>query len=89
MLLFAEASAAEYRYISNDTLPTSVPRRTVAYAVSVSKDGNFFDGAAVLGWSIIQAHRESNYDVALVAIVHKNAVVAKRKFEWLNIIGIF
>ena len=87
MLLFAEASAAEYRYISNDTLPTSVPRRTVAYAVSVSKDGNFFDGAAVLGWSIIQAHRESNYDVALVAIVHKNAVVAKRKFEWLTAHG--
>ena len=47
-------------------------KKTIAYAISVTGDSpgwNGIDGAAVLGHSCIRAHRNSTYDVALVAFV--------------------
>ncbi|KAJ8602385.1 hypothetical protein CTAYLR_004246 [Chrysophaeum taylorii] len=46
-------------------------RPTVAYAVSVTKDGSYMDGAAVLAHSAVRVHRfgKSRYDVDLVAFV--------------------
>ena len=45
--------------------------KTVAYAISVTKDGSYMDGAAVLAHSAIRVHRGSlsAYGVALVAFV--------------------
>ena len=44
---------------------------TIAYAVSVTKDGSYIDGAAVLAHSVIRVHREgqSHFGVDLVAFV--------------------
>ena len=53
--------------------------KTIAYCVTVSKDGNFMDGAAVLGWSVMRAHRFSEYDFQLVAIVHPSVTKARAK----------
>jgi hypothetical protein len=47
-------------------------RKRIAFAISITKDGSFQDGAAVLAYSIIkeaQRHKEDT-DVSLVAFVH-------------------
>ena len=46
-------------------------RKTIAYAVSVTADGSYVDGAAVLAQSCIRVHRggASRYGVDLVAFV--------------------
>lgn len=35
------------------------PKKLLGFAVTVSKDGPFVDGAAVLAWSILLAHMHS------------------------------
>jgi len=47
------------------------PGSIIAYAVSVTKDGSYIDGAAVLAHSAIRVHRggQSRYGVDLVAFV--------------------
>ena len=45
-------------------------RRTIAWAVTVSKDGNFVDGAAVLMRAVQRASENSEYDMVFVAICH-------------------
>ena len=52
-------------------------RRRVAYAITITKDGNFQDGAAVLAYSILkhsqpkQQHSiADSYDISFVAFVH-------------------
>ena len=51
--------------------PKEKKELTVAYAISVTKDGSYIDGAAVLAHSAIRVHRgpTSRYGVALVAFV--------------------
>ncbi len=62
-------------------------RRKVAYAITVTKDGPFLDGALVLGYSIKKVHSEKNsdFDADLVAFVLPEIVIAKEmltKFGW-------
>jgi len=45
-------------------------RGTVAYAITVTKDGRYIDGAAVLGEAVGHVHKQSRWNYALVAIVH-------------------
>jgi hypothetical protein len=44
----------------------------IAFAITITKDGNFQDGAAVLAYSIYKAFRphRSSYKISLVAFVH-------------------
>ena len=63
-------------------------KKKIAYAVTVSKDGPFIDGAAVLGWSIVHAHEHSAYEPELVAIVHPGATSAPGQFAWLSSRGL-
>ena len=50
---------------------TSPPRRRrIAYVISMTKDGPFQDGAAVLAYSIVKISLRKDYDVSLVAFVH-------------------
>ena len=55
---------------------TGSKRPVVAYAVTVTKDSKYVDGAAVLGHAISLAHRKSNFDFALVALVHPEVTSA-------------
>ena len=63
------------------TLPTSLQnnpkRRRIAYAITITRDGFFQDGAAVLAYSIIKHSRKGDYDVSLVAFVHPSVVTSR------------
>ena len=52
-------------------------RPRVAFAISITKDGNFQDGAAVLAYSIAAITRGKPYDSSLIAFVHPSAKQAQ------------
>ena len=56
------------------------PKLTIGYAVTMTKSstGAYLDGAAVLGHSIYKAHQKSQFNYALVAIVHQSVDNATR-----------
>ena len=66
-------------------LPSGAPvtkRKRVAYAITVTKDGHFVDGALVLGHSALRVHNASKgfvsqYDADLVAFVAPTVVTAR------------
>lgn len=68
-------------------------KKIIAYAITVTKDGPFVDGALVLGYSAMKVHDESKgfksvYDAALVAFVTPKVVTSReilRKFGWIII----
>eukprot|EP00635_Sarcinochrysidales_sp_CCMP3193_P005337 CAMPEP_0118914976 /NCGR_PEP_ID=MMETSP1166-20130328/15216_1 /TAXON_ID=1104430 /ORGANISM="Chrysoreinhardia sp, Strain CCMP3193" /LENGTH=449 /DNA_ID=CAMNT_0006854615 /DNA_START=56 /DNA_END=1402 /DNA_ORIENTATION=+ len=73
---FPQSAAASPATPRQVTVPAALvaPKKkakTIAYAISVTKDGSYVDGAAVLAHSAIRAHRgtQSRYGVALVAFV--------------------
>ncbi len=65
-------------------------KKTIAYAITVTKDGPFVDGALVLGYAAKKFHSEkfgfkSPYDAELVAFVTKSVVTTRSilsKFGW-------
>eukprot|EP00756_Hemistasia_phaeocysticola_P049022 Hpha_TRINITY_DN23449_c0_g1::TRINITY_DN23449_c0_g1_i1::g.113932::m.113932 len=65
-------------------------RPVVAYAITVTKDGPYVDGAAVLGHSILRQHRtggESRYAAELVALVKPTCVRTKVQLRSLKVAG--
>ena len=61
-------------------------KKKVAYAITVTKDGHFLDGALVLGHAARKVHDESkgyisNYDADLVAFVAPGVVTARPILE--------
>lgn len=84
----AEADGQGYRIES--LLPGTTPktsiasgaRKKIAYAITVTKDGNFLDGALVLGFSAKKVHSRkygfsSAYDADLVAFVTSSVVTSR------------
>lgn len=65
-------------------------KRVVAYAITVTKDGPFVDGALVLGYAAKRVHDskkgfDSPYEADLVAFVTKSVVTSRpilEKFGW-------
>ena len=54
----------------NDVVINSKKKR-IAYAITITKDGSFQDGAAVLAYSILNHSKSSLlYDVSLISFVH-------------------
>jgi flagellar capping protein FliD len=63
-------------------------KKKVAYAITVTKDGPFIDGALVLGYSALKVHKKSNYKADLVAFVTSKVVKARpilQKYGWIVI----
>jgi hypothetical protein len=61
-------------------------KKTIAYAITVTKDGNFVDGALVLGYAARRIHDASkgfpsDYDAALVAFVTANVITSRPILE--------
>lgn len=60
-----------------DIIESSSPRKRIAYAITITKDGFFQDGAAVLVYSILKSSVNSPYDISFVAFVHPNVTLAR------------
>lgn len=52
-------------------------RKRLAYAITITKDGFFQDGAAVLAYSIMKYSVNSTYDISLIAFVHPNVTTSR------------
>jgi hypothetical protein len=61
------------------TLPsaTRIKRKRYAYAITITKDGFFQDGAAVLAYSIMKYSRSAKYDISFIAFVHPNVTTSR------------
>lgn len=57
--------------------PVAPPRRRYAFAITITKDGFFMDGAAVLAYSIFKQARSADYQISLVAFIHPNVTIAR------------
>jgi hypothetical protein len=62
------------------------PKKKVAYAITVTKDSNFIDGALVLGYSAKKVHDklhgfESEYEADLVAFVTSSVITSRPMLE--------
>lgn len=53
----------------------------VAYAISVTADGPYMDGAAVLAHSIREASETSQYGIDLIALVFPNVTTSRVALE--------
>ena len=61
---------------NNDKLSRN-GRQRVAYAITITKDGFFQDGAAILAYSVMNISRNADYDFSLVAFVHPNVSISR------------
>lgn len=52
-------------------------RRRIAYAITMTKDGPFQDGAAVLAYSIMKISKSKDYDTSLVAFIHPEVITSR------------
>jgi hypothetical protein len=71
-------------YLRKPTVP--ILKKTIAYAITVTKDGPFVDGAIVLGYSALKVHDrslgyKSNYNAELVAFVVPSVVTSRPLLE--------
>ena len=63
-----------------------IKKKKIAYAITVTKDGPFVDGAIVLGYSALKVHDKnmgfnSKYDAELVAFVVPSVVTSRPLLE--------
>ena len=56
-------------------------RLQVAFAITITRDGKFQDGAAVMAYSIDQAFRNDNMDISMIAFVHPNVSTSRPVLE--------
>jgi hypothetical protein len=57
---------------------SSQPRRPrIAFAITITRDGFFLDGAAVLAYSILRHSSQSPYSISLIAFVHPNVTTSR------------
>lgn len=59
-------------------------KRRIAYAITISKDGSFQDGAAILAYSIYEASKNFNDVISFVAFVHPNVITSRPALKRLG-----
>lgn len=59
-------------------------RKKIAYAITITKDGFFQDGAAVLAYSIMKYSQNTTYDISFIAFVHPNVTTSRIGLERLG-----
>ncbi len=62
----------------------NAPKKKVAFAITITNDGSVLDGACVLVYSIIKAHKDTKIDISFVAFVHP---IVEKAIEPLKKIG--
>jgi hypothetical protein len=63
---------------------TTSNRPRIAFIISITKDGLFQDGAAVLVYSIIKYTQKRDFDVSFIAFVHPNVTTSRSGLEKLG-----
>jgi hypothetical protein len=53
----------------------------VAFAITITRDGKFQDGAAVMAYSIDRAFRNDSMDISMIAFVHPNVTTSRPFLE--------
>lgn len=66
------------------TVTPTVKRKRYAYAITITKDGFFQDGAAVLAYSIMKYSWNASYDISFVAFVHPNVTTSRPGLQKLG-----
>lgn len=56
---------------------TKTKKKSIAYAISVTADGPYMDGAAVLAHGIRKISVQSKYGMELIAIIHPNVTTSR------------
>lgn len=64
--------------------PQTKPRKKFAYAITITKDGSFQDGAAVLAYSIMKHSHQAEYDISFIAFVHPNVTTSREPLRRLG-----
>lgn len=59
-------------------------RRRIAYAITISKDGYFQDGAAVFAYSIYEASIKGDDLISFIAFVHPNVTTSRQTLKKLG-----
>lgn len=59
-------------------------RRRIGYAITMTKDGNFLDGAAILAYSIYEASLKGDDIISLIAFVHPNVTKSRPTLQKLG-----
>lgn len=59
-------------------------KRRIAYAITISKDGSFQDGAAILAYSIYEASKNFNDVISFVAFVHPKVITSRPALKRLG-----
>lgn len=67
------------KHMDFDNIPhiSIPPRPRLAFIITITKDGFFQDGAAVLAYSIIKTTRNSAFDISFIAFVHPNVTTSR------------
>lgn len=56
-------------------------RMQIAFAITITRDGKFQDGAAVMAYSIDKAFRDDGIDIAMIAFVHPDVNTSRPFLE--------
>jgi hypothetical protein len=62
---------------TTETVQQKPTKKRLAYAITITKDGFFQDGAAVLAYSILKYSKNSRYDISFIAFVHPNVTTSR------------
>ena len=58
--------------------------KRIAFAITITKDGNFLDGAAVLAYSLIKIFQKEPFEYSLIAFVHPTVSKSRPLLEKLG-----
>ena len=79
-----EEEEEEVHQVSSNGKSADTGRKRLAYVITITKDGMFQDGAAVLAYSIMKYSRDSEYDISLIAFVHPNVSTSRPGLQRLG-----
>jgi hypothetical protein len=63
--------------VNNKPIEVINIRKRIAYAITITRDGPFQDGAAVLAYSIFKYSKDIDYNISLIAFVHPNVTTSR------------
>ena len=63
--------------IQTNVITTANSKLKIGFAITITKDGNFQDGAAVLAYSIYDAFKDEQISASLIAFVHPNVTTSR------------